>query len=224
MKNILLGLFVIISIYGIVPSMIYKAFNYFKFMVKKDKKIYLTFDDGPSKEYTLELLDLLKEYNVKATFFLVASFCESNREIIQRMKEDGHTIGLHFNKHTSSLFLSPKKTKEEFENGISTLNELGVRVKYFRPPWGQLNLTTLKLIKDYNLKLVLWNIMAQDWQKHTSCEVIKRKLLKRSKNGGVVCLHDGRGRVKKAPQRTIHALSEAIPTLLSQGYSFGEIS
>lgn len=211
----------LIILYGIIPTYVYKIKHKIekKNITSNGKNIYLTFDDGPDPKYTLELLDILKENDIKASFFVVGEFAKNNPNIIKRMQEEGHKIGLHWYEHKSALIQHPLKTKTNFQKGINTLNNLGVKDPSFRPPWGQFNWVMIYLMKSYNLKPFLWDVMAEDWQKNTTSEIIKNKLEKRVKNNDIICLHDGRGR-DDAPRRTIEALKEILPKWKNEGYIF----
>lgn len=211
-------LVIVYLLYVAVPSL------YFKFMYKLKRKengktIYLTFDDGPSSEYTEMLLDVLKKYNVKASFFCVAEFANENEKIIKRMRKEGHLIGLHSLKHENAYFMDVFKTNKDFRESMQIMNKLGQDITYYRPPWGDLNLASLFNIKRYNLKLVLWNVMAEDWEGDSTPFDIEVKLLRRIQGGDIICLHDGRGE-NEAPSRTIEALDKVIPILLGKGFKF----
>lgn len=220
------AIFIIIClylIYAIIPTYYYLIkYKHFKTKHCNNKEIFLTFDDGPSKEYTNKLLDLLGKYNVKASFFVVATFAKENENIIKRMKQEGHIIGLHSLEHSNALLKSPWYVKNDFKNSIKIMNDLGVSIRYFRPPWGHFNLSTVYEKNRYNLQVMLWQVMAEDWSGNTSAEIIKNKLLKRTKNLDIICLHDGRGK-NEAPSRTIKALEEVIPIFLERGYKFNTV-
>lgn len=214
---IFLTILILFMLYAIIPS------RYFKFLYKKNRKkigntIYLTFDDGPS-HYTEQVLDILKKYNIKASFFLVATFAKKYPETIKRMQKEGHLIGLHSLKHTNAYLMTPSKTKNDFQESLKIMKELNQDCIYYRPPWGDMNLTSLYYLKKYNLKLVLWHVMAEDWSSKTSAFEIEVKLLKRIQAGDIICLHDGRGK-KNAPLRTLEALDKVLPILLKKGYTF----
>lgn len=188
-------------------------------MTENCKSICLTFDDGPNPNYTKQLLDLLAKYNIKATFFVVASFAQKKPSIINMIINDGHSIGLHSLSHRNSMWTSPIYTKHDFQESIKIMNSLGILVNFYRPPWGLFNIFSAKYMRKYNLNLVLWDVMAQDWRGNTTSDIIAAKLLKRTKNGSIICLHDGRG-TNNAPQRTIEALEKAIPVFINRGYTF----
>lgn len=206
--------------YSFIPSNINKQ-RFFKKEKTKEKVIYLTFDDGPS-EYTEKLLDLLKQYNIKATFFCVANFAKERKTTIERMKQEGHTIAIHSLKHKNAMLQGIFETKKDLEKSLEIMNNLGIEIKYYRPPWGDSNLYLLHKLKSKNLKCILWNVMAEDWEASTTEDIILDKLIKRVSNGDIICLHDGRGK-NKAPLKTIHALEKAIPIFLEKGYEFKTI-
>ena len=213
-------LILIFMIYSFIPSNIEKK-KFFNKNKKSEKVIYLTFDDGPS-EYTKNLLQLLKYYNIKATFFCIANFAKINKNIIEIMKQDGHLIALHSLKHRNAMVQGIFETKLDLEDSIKIMKDLEVDVKYYRPPWGDSNLCLLKELKKKDLKLILWNVMAEDWRGDTSEDIIADKLLSRVNKGDIICLHDGRGK-NEAPLKTINALKKVIPIFLEKGYKFKTI-
>lgn len=181
--------------------------------------IYLTFDDGPSGLYTESLLDLLKKHGVKASFFCVADFAAQNPQIIARMKSEGHLVGLHSRSHGDALFMSATKSLSDLESSLAIMSSLGADIRFYRPPWGRINLPTMFFLKKRGLKTAMWNVMAEDWRADSSADMINQKLLKRTRPHDIICLHDGRGE-NEAPSRTVAALEMAIPALLAGGYSF----
>ena len=183
------------------------------------KRIYLTFDDGPSSPYTMELLRLLDLYQIKASFFVVGRFAGENPQIIRTMAEKGHLIGLHSLEHISAYLQPPGYPEKDFSLSVRILNRLGITPRFYRPPWGHMRKFTKKLAEQHDLTLVLWDVMAEDWRGNTTAGEISRKLLERTNPGDIVCLHDGRGK-KGAPGRTVEALRSAIPAWLEEGYQF----
>jgi peptidoglycan/xylan/chitin deacetylase (PgdA/CDA1 family) len=217
---IVLLILVIILSYSVFPTIYLKL----KFKLRKknnDKVIYLTFDDGPSK-YTEEFLDLFKKYKIKVSFFVVTEFAKLYESTIKKEQKDGHLICYHSLNHKDYIKIMPMETITNFNSGLRILNKMGVKIKYFRAPWGRINLTLLRQIKKNNLKLIIWDVMAQDWEANISSEEIANRLLKRTKNGSVICIHDGRGK-NDAPKRTLEALYKVIPIFLEKGYKFETI-
>jgi len=211
--------------YSLIPSYLLRYLQ----KVKRSRKcreeclgrkvLYLTFDDGPSSRYTPQLLDLLKEYQIKASFFTVAQSAADNPELIARMKAEGHLIGIHSVRHQNALFRGGHFTYRDLNQSVRTLAHLGCHVHYYRPPWGHLNLFTLYFLHRMNLHLVFWDVMAEDWEGDTTSGAIYDKILSRIYPGAMICLHDGRGG-NEAPGRTLEALKKALPELLESGYEF----
>ena len=104
------------------------------------KKLFLTFDDGPSAEYTETLLNLLDDCKVKATFFVVGEFAKAHPELIEEEIKRGHEVCLHANRHISSWLMTRKTYTEDMDTALKTLEGLGIRPHYYRPPWGMTRL------------------------------------------------------------------------------------
>lgn len=214
----LLLLIILYLFYAIIPSAYFKI----KYILKRKKvgnTLYLTFDDGPDPKYTNKLLDILKKYNIKASFFCVASFAQHNPDIIERLKKERHLIGLHSLKHTNACLMGVFKTNKDFKTSVDIMQDRSCNIKYFRPPWGDINLSSLYNFKKYNLKLILWHVMTEDWEKNVTPLDIEVKLLQRIKGGDIICLHDGRGS-NEAPKKMLEALDNVIPILKNKGYKF----
>lgn len=181
--------------------------------------MFLTFDDGPDPVHTPELLDLLRENGVHATFFMVADFAQDNPDIVARVREEGHLIGLHSASHTCALQMSPRRTKEDLDRAFSIMEKLDVTVTYYRAPWGLINVTLAGELAKRGVQTVFWDVMAEDWRGDTTAEIIAGKLRRRVRNGSVICLHDGRGE-NNAPERTIQALRDVLPQWKAEGCRF----
>lgn len=199
------------------------------------KVLYLTFDDGPHPVYTEKLLNLLAEYQIKATFFVVGKFAEENPQIIMRMKEEGHQIGLHSYGHKSAMMQSPRESVKDFRQCISVIKKLHINTNLYRPPWGHVNWIMLRQLSAAGMKKILWDVMAQDWKSDTDEETIQYKLLKRAQAGDIICLHDRQADSDERwipteseekilpPARMIAALEKTIPIWLEEGYIFETI-
>lgn len=211
----------IVITYVIVPNLYYRKFSnkIIKKVSSKEKIIALTFDDGPDPRYTLELLHVLKQNNVKCTFFVLAEKAGKYPSIIKRIEEDGHYIELHAYKHTNDIFKLPNKTEKDFSKSLRIMNGLGLKVEFFRPTWGIFNPVTFHCAKINHLKIVLWSIHAMDWSRWVTVDYIKNRLIKKVKPGDIILLHDGRG-AKNSPLKTIKALKYVLPALKKNGYRF----
>lgn len=206
--------------YSVIPSFVVRHMQTWrrKQSHSGEKILYLTFDDGPGKD-TESLLDLLKAYDIRASFFVVAKSALKYPHIIARAAAEGHLVGIHSVHHNDALFRGNRYTYSDMAESLFALKRLGCDITYYRPPWGHLNLFTLWWVKMLNLRLTLWDVMAQDWKKNADPELICSRIMQRVYKGAVICLHDARG-AEGAPAGTVAALREALPKLLENGYKF----
>lgn len=212
-------------IYGVIPTLFYRFYNRRlknKRIEKGIKNIYLTFDDGVDSKYTREVIKVLREHEIKATFFVVAEFAKDNAQIIEAIKKDGHVIALHSLSHKNEIFQLPREMKNDFSESLRLLKELDVEPKFFRSPWGHFSLAGLREIKRNNLKIILWNVIVGDWKANIKAQEIANKLISKTEKGDIICLHDGRGK-NDAPKRTIEALKIVIPIWKSRGFTFATV-
>lgn len=138
------------------------------------------------------------------------------------MKKSGYQVGIHSLSHESAMLSGPGRTGRDVKESKKIMEKMDIAVKWYRPPWGHLNLASLFWIRKLHLNLVFWDVMAQDWSAKETPDSICNKILRRVFPGAVICLHDGRGE-NGAPGRTIEALKKAIPLLKAQGYEFRRI-
>ena len=189
------------------------------------KQLAITFDDGPDPRYTGLLLDLLKEHQIPATFFVVATNAKNNPDLIHRMLAEHHQVAMHSYSHRHAWLSSYPYMKKDFQYSFEIMKELGCRPCCYRPPWGARNPFTGYFLKQYGLRLVLWDVMVQDWQAKATVQRTKDRILARVFDGAVLCLHDAgekTGGSKGAPLRTIEALRMALP-FLEREYVFKTI-
>lgn len=221
---LLLTLLIVFVVHSILPTYYNKLFN--KNIIRstsQENEIMLTFDDGPDDRYIHELLEVLNTNDVRATFFMVAENIKKNRKIVAKILSEGHKIGLHSWQHKNAMLYSYLYTKRDFENSLRIIEPLGLNEVLYRPPWGHINIFSNYFVKKYGMKMIYWDVMAEDWEAKASPESIRRKLLDRTGPTSIICLHDAgenSGGAKGAPQKTIEALKIAIPELKAKGYNF----
>jgi len=155
-------------------------------------EIALTFDDGPT-EFTEEILDILKKYNAKATFFCIGKHIDKNESVLKRMHNEGHSIGNHTYSHSNFFpFFKIKRMREELVKTSQRISEItGTKVTLFRPPFGVLNTTIVRAATSENLKIIGWNLRSYDGGKTDTKKVLQR-IIPNIKKGTVVLLHDTR--------------------------------
>ena len=178
------------------------------------KVAYLTFDDGPNSIYHPLILDILKQYGVKATFFLVGNNTQRDAATAQRTASEGHKIGNHSLTHSFLPNLSSKTIQSE----ISSTNDIlkpyngGQNLVLFRPPYGGVNVSVKKSSEDLGLKLTLWDVDPRDWSEPSTDELVRR-VVTSTQSGSDILLHSNH-------MATVKALPKIIENLQSQGYSF----
>lgn len=186
------------------------------------KVIYLTFDEGYENGYTSKILDVLKENNVKAAFFVTRPYILKNPGLIKRMVDEGHTVCNHSSKHPSmpSIAYDIEAFKNEFKDTEDAFMELtGKQMpKLFRPPMGEFSERTLYLTKSLGYKTILWSFAHKDWlvDQQPPVETTIQRVLDRSHNGEIMLLH-------AVSKSNTDALDTIVKKLLEQGYSFGNL-
>ena len=181
-------------------------------MTKREerKRIALTFDDGPHPEYTVQLLDGLKERGVQATFFVTGEHASLHSDIIQRMHEEGHLIGNHTYNHVKLQNDNRLEYKKELLMTNAVLQEItGEEVLYVRPPYG---IWDRSFEKELNMFPVLWTIDPTDWY-CLNADTVTRRVVKKAKENAIILLHD-------YYQTSIEAALRLVDELHPEGYEF----
>lgn len=213
-------------VYTIIPTLMIRLFGIGVYKKGTDEQpIALTFDDGPDPEYTPLLLDLLKKHNIKATFFVLGRKAEKYPDLIKRIHNEGHLVGIHNYLHWSNALMTPKTVREQVNNTANVIDRIiGERTFYYRPPWGVINLFDFFLMKQY--RMILWSVIVGDWKSSGGKRKIKQRLLSKLKGGAIIVLHDSGqtfGADRDAPAYMLEALSEFITEALHTGYSFHRV-
>lgn len=182
------------------------------------KVVLLTFDDGPTAHVTPLILDVLKQEQIKALFF-VTGYGARNREILARIHKEGHQIGTHTQNHE----LLTNLTREEMRAVIEPVNQLvkeitGERPRYFRPPHGSYNDVVLGVLKELNMELINWSNGSLDWHQvdangFKSPATIVEDVMRQLHPGAVILFHD-------TLKHTAEALPEVIKQIRAAGYEF----
>jgi len=187
------------------------------------RAIALTFDDGPS-ESTPQLLDLLREYGVPATFFLCGENVRRLPEIARRIAREGHQIGNHSDSHPFFCLHSPHFIREQLTRAQRSIAETtGVTPVMFRAPYGVRWFGLREAQKQLGLLGVTWTVIGYDWK--LPAGAIARRMSRRASNGAIFCLHDGRD-TNPEPDVSpmLEAASRLIPELLERGFRFETVS
>ena len=175
------------------------------------REVFLTFDDGPVPEVTPLVLEILKKYNVKATFFCVGENVQKYPDVFNLVVKDGHAIGNHTFHHV-------KAWETDYHSYLSEVDQCNQLVKsnLFRPPHGQINRKIARKLKE-NYKVVMWSALTGDYDKKLSGDQCLNNAVKYTRAGSIIVFHDS----IKARERMEYALPLYIEYCLKQGYTFG---
>lgn len=187
---------------------------------KESNFVYLTFDCGYEQGYTEKILDVLKENNVKATFFITAHYLNTSSDIVKRMIEEGHIVGNHTVNHKCLPNLSDEEIKKEIMDLHNAVFEkFGYEMKYFRPPKGEFSQKVIDIVTKLNYTTVMWSSAYDDWdnEKQNREEYGKNKILDNIHNGCVLLLH------ATSKDNSI-ILDDVIKKTREMGYEFKNIN
>ena len=186
---------------------------------KDSKKVYLTFDMGYEAGYTEKILEVLKQNNVKATFFITAHYVNSQPELVKRMIDEGHIVGNHTVNHKSMPSLNNEQIKEEVMNlHTSIFNKFGYEMKYMRPPKGEYSESSLAYCNTLGYTTVMWSFAYDDWdeKKQGREEYGKKKILDNIHNGAILLLHG-------TSKDNSNILDYCIKEIKNMGYEFASL-
>ena len=197
------------------PRIVYKHAG-----ASAEKRVALTFDDGPHPRYTAQILDILEEYGAKATFFTVGSNAKAYPELISRAVAQGHEIGSHTYHHYHVNQMNEALLREEILSTNQLLEKItGRRVRLFRPPEGVCSKSLGGICEQEGMTIVLWSVDTRDWA-HTPIDEICDNVKENVRNGSIILMHDFIGKNSPTP----NALRRIIPMLSELGYEFVTIS
>jgi peptidoglycan-N-acetylglucosamine deacetylase len=190
------------------------------------KQVAITFDDGPNGEYTLQILEILKQHKVKAAFFFPAKNVLRWPEIALLAKSQGHIIGNHTYDHPHLNLLSRDQILSQIEQAEQIYKDmLDLRPRYFRPPYGEYNNIVEEIIREKGYRLILWDMAcySMDW-KNPPVDIIADISIAKARDNSIILLHDGRNIIENEPRRnTVEALKIIIPTLRERGFEIATL-
>jgi len=180
---------------------------------KKQKVVYLTFDDGPIPEVTPWVLDLLDYYNIKATFFLVGDNVKRNPQLLEEIKRRGHSWGNHTMNHLQGF----KERSRVYLRNIKIADDL-IDSSLYRPPHGLMRWGQARVIKEH-FNIVMYDLVTRDYSKKLTGEQVLKNVKRFVRKGSIIVFHDS----LKAERNLRYALPRAIEWLKEQGYEFAPI-
>ena len=179
--------------------------------------IYLTFDDGPIPIVTPFVLNILRQYNAKATFFCIGDNVRKHPDVFEQVKNEGHRVGNHTYNHLRGW----KADNKTYLDNILKTDEL-VHTNIFRPPYGKIKSSQIRLLKKVKpeLKIIMWDVLSADFDIDVKPEACLQNVLKHTENGSIVLFHDS----LKAYDRLEYTLPRAMEVWSREGYEFGVLS
>ena len=175
-----------------------------------EKKIWLTFDDGPDEIVTVFLLSVLRKLKIKATFFLIGKQVKKHPIITKKILDAGHYIGNHSYSHINGFL----KSKKEYVSDVDRANYL-IDSKIFRPPYGKIRPIQLRHLKK-KYKIIMWDILSWDFKKNISSERLYKNVIDNVENGSIIVFHNNMKSYKNLKQN----LEKILLKLQKEGYSF----
>lgn len=185
-----------------------------------EKKIYLTFDDGPIPEVTEWVLKELQNYNAKATFFCIGENVQKHPHVFIKILKDDHAVGNHTFNHLNGW---KTKLKDYLVNVDVCKKQLEINLcqtNLFRPPYGKIKLAQAKEITQLGYKIVMWDIISKDYDKNTNKETCVDNVLNAIKPGSIIVMHDS----VKAFSNLEYALPVLLKKLTEKGFIFEKLS
>jgi peptidoglycan/xylan/chitin deacetylase (PgdA/CDA1 family) len=198
------------------PKWLKKFFgNYFWDIPETEKKLYLTFDDGPHPVATPFVLEALKKHDAKATFFCIGKNVMAAPDIYKKILQEGHSVGNHTHNH-----LNGWKTQDKLyiENILQAAKKIDS--KLYRPPYGRIKKSQQRQLKHEGFEIIMWDVLSGDFDRNVSPENCLRNVTKNARSGSIIVFHDS----EKAFPRLQFALPRALDFFASQGYQFAAIN
>lgn len=182
-----------------------------------DKTIALTFDDGPDSGSTMEVVNILNEYGIPGTFFLIGQQVDSYPNAVEAILEGGHTIANHSWSHMRPTDISTDILMDETDKAQEVISNYNVTTKLYRPPYGLVKRTQMPALREAGYKVVSWSIDSMDWY-FTNADQIVKCVVDNAHPGAIVLMHSAGGSDNR--KATIEALPIIIETLQGEGYRF----
>lgn len=189
------------------------------YCVKTDKKqVAISFDAAWGNDDTQTLIDILKEYDAPATFFVVGAWVDKYPESVKALSDAGHMVNNHSNTHPYMTKLSAEQIKNELECCNEKIKAItGVEPQLFRPPYGDYNNCVIETVEEINMYPIQWSVDSLDWQDNATAESIIRRVTEKVQPGSIVLFHND-------AEHTPAALPTILKSLKEDGYEFVFIS
>lgn len=191
--------------------------NYVWTIPNDEKKVFLTFDDGPTPEITDWVLAQLKKYNFKATFFCIGNNIEKHPELFNKLIADGHTIGNHTFNHVKGWNTPNKTYLKEVEKCEEMIQHYSINQnpsKLFRPPYGKIKPLQSRKMRKLGYKIIMWDVLSADYKQTITKEKCLENVIKNVESGSIIVFHDS---IKAFPNLE-YTLPKTLQFLSENGY------
>ena len=195
------------AVQRLFPSLIWKINS-------SKKEVFITFDDGPTPEFTQWILNLLNSLDIKSTFFCVGEKAKKHPNIISEILQKGHSIGNHTFSHKNGWFLTLDSYIKEIEKCSNFVNN----TKLFRPPYGKIYPWQIKKIIQ-NYKIIMWDILSFDFKKNQTSEKFQNNILDNIERGSIIVFHDNKLSEKILKEN----LEDVLRKIRKKGFSFSTL-
>lgn len=202
------------------PSLVKRVLPSLIWNIKSTEKvIYLTFDDGPTPEITEWTLNILDEYNAKATFFCIGNNIEKYPEIFKSIIKKEHAIGNHTHNHLKGWLTSTKNYLSNTKKAQEEIDKYYKNNFLFRPPYGRIKPKQSKNLTKLGYRIIMWNILSKDWDKNIKKENCLENVINKTSSGDIVVFHDS----IKASRNMQYTLPRMLKYFTDKGYEFKRI-
>ena len=222
-KHIMLAIAAVLAVTGITVGSVRAFANNDRklpiYCVETDKKqVAISFDAAWGNDDTQTLIDLLKEYNVPATFFVVGSWVDKYPESVKALSDAGHQIQNHSNTHPHMPQLSKEQMRDELQSCNKKIEAItGVCPTLHRPPYGDYDNALIEANQSLNMYTIQWSVDSLDWKENATPDSICKRVISKVKNGSIVLFHND-------ADHTPEALPNILKSLKDEGYEFVFIS
>lgn len=209
---LLLGMYLVKS--PLLLKWFYSALTWNK--SRAQKIVYLTFDDGPIPNVTDFVLNTLKAFKIKATFFCIGDNIIKHPELFERLKNEGHAIGNHTFNHLNGW----DTENDTYLQNVLQCQEL-TQTSLFRPPFGRIKKSQIRSLKSEvkSIDIIMWDVLSADFDPKISPQQCYHHVIKNTENGSIIVFHDS----VKAFERLQYVLPKAIEYFINKGYQFGKL-
>jgi peptidoglycan/xylan/chitin deacetylase (PgdA/CDA1 family) len=199
-----------------IPAIVQWLFPQFTWhKSRKEKYLYLSFDDGPVPEVTPFVLDQLQQYGAKATFFCVGENMERYPHLLERLLLEGHSIGNHTHRHLNGRKTKAAEYCKDVQYCRERLQEAGAASRLFRPPYGRIRKAQARQLLA-NHEIVMWDVLSADYDPRISPEKCLQKSIRYTRNGSIIVFHDS----IKAWPKLAWVLPRYLEHFTASGYTF----